>query len=117
MEGNYTNAVAAEVSAQKDGSLYIGIEARRKLGVSYNDNIKVEIPSFGRVVKGAVNSAGSIQAGRDVTSEAFESEECRHSATEHIDAIVRKVTGTWDDDHGLTEERHEKVSHLDSKDL
>jgi len=117
MEGNSTNAVAAEVSVQKKGVVYIGIEAMRKLGVGYNDNVKVEIPNIGRVFEGSLNAANQICVGKEVFDEVKDFGEKEQSSTYHIDGIVKKSVGTWDDDHGLTEERHEKVPHLDSKDL
>lgn len=117
MKGDSTNEVAAEVSARESGVVYIGIEARRKLGVGYNDKVKVEIPDAGRVVKGSLNAGHHISVGKSVASELMDVGEEHQSATARVQGIVKKVSGTWDDDHELTEERHEKVPHLDSKDI
>lgn len=114
MEGNSTKEVAAEISARTQGVLYVGAKARRMLGVGADDKVKVEIPEIGRVVEGSLDMSGHITVGKEITDSVFAEEENR-GATTHVDAIVKRATGTWDDDHGLTEERHDRVSHLAAK--
>lgn len=115
MEGNSTKKVAANISARSDGRLYVGIKARRMLGVGFDDKVKVEIPEAGRVVEGALDSSGHISVGKEITDSVFAEGESRHGSTAHVDAIVKRATGTWDDDHELTEERHNLVAHLAAK--
>jgi len=117
MEEDSNKAVAAEISVNDNGGVYIGVKAKQSLGLLYNDNIEVTIPDIGRVIEGSLSSASQISTTQKTVSEVKEFGDKTSGATWHIEAIIEKVSGTWDDDHALTQERSEPYFTLDSKDL
>jgi len=115
-----SNEVAAEVSLNHDGSVYIGIEAREKLGVGYNDRVRVTIPrddSPDVTVNGCLNSANTIAAGISTYREFTSEEEEFRGSVKHVEAIVEPQSRTWDEANGLTEVRWDGYNTLDAKDI
>ncbi len=117
MEEDSNKTVAAEISVYENGCVYIGLKAKKSLGLLYNDNVEVTIPDIGRVIEGSLSSSNQICTTQKTVSEVKKFGEQSSGATWHIEALVQKASGTWDDDHSLTQERSEPYFTLDSKDL
>lgn len=113
MGENSPNTVAAEVSIYSSGLLFIGVEARRALGIGLDDTVRVEIPEIGRVVEGSLNSSNTVYVGTSLFNAVAPIESPK--PTQHVEALVQDAGGSWDDNHGLTEERHEGTNSLKAK--
>lgn len=114
----HTNSteVKAEISVQTNGQMYIGIEAREALGLEYNDKVRVTVPRTGEPDKeytGFLSSSNQFPTGGQKTWQ--ELRQFNEHSVLHIDAIVEKAHGSWEDDHKLTAERHENCFTLDMK--
>lgn len=115
-----TNGVAAEVSIHYDGRVYIGVKAKEKLGIGYNDRVHVTIPrenSPDITASGCLTKADTIGAGSDTYRMVSDKNEESHGTTKHVDAIVEPQSRTWDEAHGLTEVRWDGYNILDAKDI
>lgn len=101
--------VAAEVSVNSRGDLYVGVEARQALGVGYNDRVRVTIPRQGEpdiTVMGCLNAASKFYCGIGVYHNlGGERKTTEPTETINEEAIVERASRTWDEAHGLTEKR------------
>jgi len=92
MEEDSNKTVAAEISVNDNGGVYIGVKAKQSLGLFYNDNIEVTIPDIGRVIEGSLSSASQISTTQKTVSEVKEFGDKTSGATWHIEAIIEKVS-------------------------
>jgi len=107
------NAVRAEVSIRPNGRVYVGVEARRRLGLDYNDGVRVTFVNRrdNKEVTGYIDSSHHIYCGRSL----HETVKHRESGTIHREALVQPTVLSWDDEAGLTDRRSDGHYTLDCK--
>lgn len=99
------SSVKAQVSVTPGGSLYVGVEARQRLGLGYNDPVRVEFPdSEGfNAFTGFLTTANEFYIGRE-NARRLRSDDAIGS--ERLEAVVsRGGSLTWDDVNDLSESR------------
>ena len=110
----YHKKVGAEVSLRRTGVVYVGVEARERLGIGYNDGVRVSFPQENGediVVSGHLDSAHNIRISRATFERVKKTGET--TRTIHRDAIVEPLARSWDDQHDLTENRFDGYDRLD----
>jgi len=110
------HSVKAEVSVYYDGRVYIGVKAREKLELGYNDKVTVTIPRQMKddiEVTGYLNAANSFGCGVDLFRELRGRE--NSSGPQKVEAIVEKRARTWEDNNGMTKHRYDGYQTLDCK--
>lgn len=108
MERHTNSTKKATVSVNSNG-IYIGVKARKALGVGYNDEVRLTFPSVGIFVVGSLTSASMISISHEKKKMLKKAGEHAQGSTWHITAEVSETGGSWYDGRDLDEERYNRA--------
>lgn len=110
--GRHTNPTKKATVSVNHFGVFVGVKARKALGVRYNDEVRIKFPDVGISVSGELNSAHRISVKSEIREILKENGEHSQGQTWHIDAVVEKTGGSWYDGRDVDEERYNRVSHI-----